>query len=173
MAARLGAAPKASTENARNSMRGNRRRDTGPELVLRAAVRVAGLRGYRLDLETAPGRPDIAFTRYKLAVFVHGCFWHRCPHCDLHHPKANPAFWKRKFELNAERDERKRRQLEAGGWEVLEMWECEVKRSAAECARRVKRALEAIQHNLAADEEVAELRGLRKAPIPRRKLGRP
>ncbi len=173
MRAKLGAAPMAGSAGRRRIMQSIRSRDTAPELALRIALRAAGARGYRLGLRTAPGRPDIAFLRHKLAVFVHGCFWHRCPHCNLKPPKANAAFWRRKFELNAERDERKRRQLEGLGWEVLEIWECEVNASAADCAQRVKRALDGIQRNLAADEEVAELRALCKPPIRRRKLGRP
>lgn len=149
--------PEPSSENARNSMRANRRRNTGPERLLRLALSEAAIRGYRLDLKPAPGRPDIAFTRYKLAVFVHGCFWHRCPHCQLKMPKTNRAFWKRKFELNAERDERKRRGLEALGWDVLEFWECEVERDAAACAQRVRRSIRKITEHLEADEELAEM----------------
>lgn len=141
MGARLGPAPRATSANARNTMRANRRRNTGPELALRAALRAAGLLGYRLDLKGVPGRPDIAFTRHKLAVFVHGCFWHRCPNCKLELPKSNRAFWRRKFELNQERDERKRVALEALGWDVLEFWECEVERDAARCTQRVARAI--------------------------------
>jgi DNA mismatch endonuclease (patch repair protein) len=110
------------------------------------------LSGYRLSLSTAPGRPDIAFTRQRLALFVHGCFWHRCPYCRPSLPKAHKSFWRRKFELNAERDERKRRQLEAAGWEVLEFWECEVKRDASRCAHRVLRTLATIADD---DSELA------------------
>jgi DNA mismatch endonuclease, patch repair protein len=152
--------PPATNLNALNSMRGNRGRDTSPELAVRAALRGLGVRGYRVSARGIPGRPDIAFTRWKLAVFVHGCFWHRCPHCSLELPKANRPFWRRKFELNAERDERKRRQLEATGWEVLEIWECEANRDAVSCASRVKRAIERIQLHLEADEDRAELRAV-------------
>lgn len=162
--------PPATNLNALNSMRANRWRDTSPELTLRAALWASGLRGFRIAARAVPGRPDVAFTRWKLAVFVHGCFWHRCPHCALELPKANRAFWRRKFELNAERDDRKRRQLEAAGWEVLEIWECEVGRDAAACATRVKRALEKIRLHLEADEEHAESRALSR--VRRGKLGR-
>lgn len=173
MAARLGPAPRASSADARNTMLANLRRNTGPERSLRRALGDAGIRGYRLDLKTAPGRPDIAFTRLKLAVFVHGCFWHRCPHCQLELPKSHRAFWKRKFELNAERDERKRRQLEAQGWEVLELWECEVSRDAASCATRIKRALDRIDAHVEADEEAAELLSTRRLRAMRSVRGRP
>jgi DNA mismatch endonuclease (patch repair protein) len=57
---------------------------------------------------------------------VHGCYWHHCPRCYPDLPKSNPAFWARKFELNHERDARKRRQLEDRGWTVLEVWECDI-----------------------------------------------
>src|ERR1041385_8432636 len=127
MARVLPESPPASSMNARSSMRGNRARDSRPELALRAALRLAGLRGYRIAAKGLPGRPDIAFTRQKLAVFVHGCFWHRCPYCQPRPPKAHASFWRRKFELNAERDDRKRRELEAVGWDVLEIWECELR----------------------------------------------
>ncbi len=122
-------------------MRANRRRNTGPELALRAALRAAGLLGYRVDLKGVPGRPDVAFTKHKLAIFVHGCFWHRCPSCKLELPKSNRAFWRRKFEANRERDERKQLGLEAIGWGVLEIWECEIARDLARCVARVERAI--------------------------------
>lgn len=122
-------------------MRANRRRNTGPELALRAALRAAALLGYRVDLKGVPGRPDIAFTKHKLAIFVHGCFWHRCPTCKLGMPKTNRAFWRRKFEANQERDERKRLGLEAIGWGVLEIWECEIERDVIRCVARVERAI--------------------------------
>jgi len=104
-------------------MRANRARDTGPERRLREALRAAGLGGYRLNWRKAPGRPDIAYPGRKLAIFVHGCYWHHCPRCYPNLPKSNPDFWARKFELNRERDARKRHSLESVGWTVLEAWE--------------------------------------------------
>jgi DNA mismatch endonuclease (patch repair protein) len=118
-----------------------------------------------LVLASVPGRPDIAFPRLKLAIFVHGCFWHRCPHCQPPLPKAHRAFWKRKFALNAERDERKRRQLEAAGWDVLEIWECKVKKNPAEQAFRVRRMLERLGSPVAAREEAAELMAVRRSSL--------
>jgi DNA mismatch endonuclease, patch repair protein len=108
-------------------MRANRARDTGPERRLRQALREAGLGGYRLNWRKAPGRPDIAYPGRKVAIFVHGCFWHHCPRCYPNLPKSNPEFWARKFELNRERDARKRADLEAIAWTVLEVWECDVR----------------------------------------------
>lgn len=107
-------------------MRANRARDTTPERGLRRALRAAGLGGYRLNWRPVPGRPDITYPGRRVAIFVHGCFWHHCPRCHPNLPKANPEFWGRKFDLNHERDSRKRRQLEALGWRVHEVWECDI-----------------------------------------------
>jgi DNA mismatch endonuclease (patch repair protein) len=83
--------------------------------------------GYRLNWRGAPGRPDIAYPGRRIAVFVHGCYWHHCPRCYPNVPKSHPEFWARKFELNRERDTRKRRELEANGWSVFEAWECHIR----------------------------------------------
>jgi DNA mismatch endonuclease (patch repair protein) len=108
-------------------MQANRARDTAPERLLRKALRDAGLGGYRLNWKKAPGRPDIAYPGRKVAIFVHGCYWHHCPACYPKLPKSNTAFWARKFELNHERDARKRRDLERIGWCVMEVRECDVR----------------------------------------------
>jgi DNA mismatch endonuclease (patch repair protein) len=118
--------PPPSSPAVRNVMRANRAKNTGPELRLRRALREAGLGGYRLNWKEAPGRPDIAYPGRKVAIFVHGCYWHHCPRCYPNLPKSNPDFWARKFELNRERDVRKRRQLEDVGWLVEELWECDI-----------------------------------------------
>jgi DNA mismatch endonuclease (patch repair protein) len=117
--------PPPSSPAVRAVMRANRARDTGPERRLRKALRDAGLGGYRLNWKKAPGRPDIAYPSRKVAIFVHGCYWHHCPRCYPKLPKSNPAFWARKFELNRERDKRKRSTLESIGWVVVESWEHE------------------------------------------------
>jgi DNA mismatch endonuclease (patch repair protein) len=108
-------------------MRANRARNTGPERRLREALRAAGLGGYRLNWKKAPGRPDITYPARKLAIFVHGCYWHHCPRCYPNLPKSNAEFWARKFELNRERDARKRQRLESAGWVVIEASECDVR----------------------------------------------
>ena len=107
-------------------MQANRARDTAPERRLRKALREAGLGGYRLNWKKAPGRPDIAYPGRKVAIFVHGCFWHHCLACHPNLPRSNTAFWARKFELNHERDSRKRRDLERIGWCVIEVRECDI-----------------------------------------------
>lgn len=135
----MGKSPKSVNLNALRTMQANRPEGTGPELALRAALRAAGLRGYRLNLRGVPGRPDVAFVRVKLAVFVHGCFWHRCPTCDPQLPKRHGKFWRKKLDANVERDERTRKRLERLGWSLLEFWECEIERDVNKCALRVQR----------------------------------
>ncbi|MFD1610412.1 very short patch repair endonuclease [Sphingomonas tabacisoli] len=106
-------------------------RDTRPELRVRRALHLAGLR-YRLQARELTGRPDIVFRRARIAIFVHGCFWHRhsgCEHARM--PKSRPEFWEPKLSANKERDERNRKQLEAEGWIVITIWECETRDSAA------------------------------------------
>ena len=129
--------PPPSSDAVRNVMRANRARDTGPERRLRRALREAGLGGYRLNWKKAPGRPDIAYPGRKVAIFVHGCYWHHCPRCHPNLPKSNPEFWARKFELNRERDARKRAALEETGWFVVEAWECDVRNRPADIVASV------------------------------------
>lgn len=108
-------------------MKGNRGKNTQPEVELRRLLRQAGYPGYRLHWKGVPGRPDIAYPGRKVAIFVNGCFWHRCPHCNPATPKSHTDYWDRKFELNRERDERKIRELTAAGWRVITVWECELR----------------------------------------------
>jgi DNA mismatch endonuclease (patch repair protein) len=115
-------------EATRKSMRGNRSYDTKPELRFRSALWAAGLRGYRKNVRKLPGKPDVVYGRAKLAIFVHGCFWHQCPHCARNRaPKANAAYWSAKFLANAERDARNVAALEALGYRVHVVWECRLK----------------------------------------------
>ncbi len=116
-----------TTEAVRKSMQGNKRSDTKPELLVRKRLREAGLTGYRLQWKV-PGRPDVAWPGKKVALLVNGCFWHRCPKCNLPMPKGNVQYWSVKFDTNVERDKRNLRELEALGWKVHVIWECELKR---------------------------------------------
>lgn len=102
-------------------------RDTKPELKVRRALHGAGLR-YRLHAKDLPGRPDLVFRSRRIAVFVHGCFWHQHPDasCKLARmPKSKLDFWRPKLEGNRQRDVRTRSELESRGWSVLEIWECQ------------------------------------------------
>ena len=127
----------------RKSMKGNKRANTKPELLVRQRLRAAGLTGYRLQWAKAPGRPDIAFPGRKIAIFVNGCFWHRCPHCHPSVPKRNTAFWEAKFARNVERDRAAVAALEEAGWTVITIWECELKRTNID--KTMERVLAQIQ----------------------------
>lgn len=124
---RDGRAPIPSKEATSRVMSANKGKDTRPELMLRKAIWEAGIRGYRLHWKAVPGRPDLVFTKQKVALFVHGCFWHRCPHCDLPMPKSNTTFWINKFSKNNERDRQKEQALLQLGWKVVTIWECKIK----------------------------------------------
>ncbi len=114
-----------------------RGRDTGPELVLRSLLHRAGFR-FRLHAKQLPGRPDIILPRYRTAIFVHGCFWHRHPGCrNATTPSTRREFWQAKFDGNVSRDARNQAELEAAGWTVLTVWECELKADAEGVARRL------------------------------------
>lgn len=121
--------PTAQQLAVRKSMQGNKRCDTKPELLVRRILRWAGLSGYRLQWK-APGRPDIAWPGKKVAIFVNGCFWHRCPHCKPTTPKSHVEYWVAKFDRNVERDERNQLALLDNGWRVHIIWECQLKKNA-------------------------------------------
>jgi DNA mismatch endonuclease (patch repair protein) len=117
-------------------MQGNRRTGTYPERRLRSALHGLGMR-FRVDyrIETASGavRPDIVFTRRKVAVFIDGCFWHSCPE-HAASPKSNTAYWEPKLRRNTERDTRDTSALVEAGWTVVRIWEHV---SVEEAVRRV------------------------------------
>lgn len=105
-------------------MAGIKGRDTKPELVVRRIAHKLGLR-FRLHRKDLPGRPDLVFPRRRLAVFVHGCFWHRHDGCRYTYtPKSRVAFWTKKFAANVARDRRNEEALRDLGWRVLVIWEC-------------------------------------------------
>ena len=106
-------------------------RDTWPEMVVRRLLWRLGVR-YRLDRKDLPGRPDIVMPGRKLAIFVHGCFWHGhdCAR-GARVPKANRDYWTGKIARNRARDIETRAALEAAGWRVEVIWECDLKDAAA------------------------------------------
>ena len=126
-------------------MRRVARRDTRPEMALRRLLWRSGLR-YRLHLEGMPGTPDLAFPRHRLAVFVHGCFWHRHAGCRFATiPKTRREYWLPKLEANVERDERKNADLRRLGWRSVIVWECETRTEEGlnDCLERIRSALHA------------------------------
>ncbi len=96
--------------------------------------------GYRVNWRGAHGRPDIAFPSRRIAVFVNGCFWHRCPICNLPIPKTNADYWRAKFKLNVERDALIRARLEETQWLVIVVWECEINADLDGVVRRIAAA---------------------------------
>ena len=106
-------------------------KDTGPEMLVRRYLWSKGLR-YRVHAANIPGRPDIAVRRHKLAIFVHGCFWHGhqgCPRGRL--PKSRLDYWGPKIDANKKRDAAIEEQLKREGWHQLVVWECQIRTQQA------------------------------------------
>jgi DNA mismatch endonuclease (patch repair protein) len=119
-----------------------RGKDTRPELRVRKALHAGGLR-FRLQARDLPGRPDIIFRSRRIAIFVHGCFWHQHPdpNCRLARmPKSRREFWEPKLTGNRERDARNKAALEAEGWTVIEVWECASSGRELKCLVEMVRA---------------------------------
>lgn len=112
--------------------------DTKPELILRKAIWGKGYR-YRVK-NTLPGKPDMCFLSQRLAIFVDGCFWHKCPRHFVT-PKTRTEFWMDKINKNFERDKRVTKELEQLGWKVLRIWEHEIKENLPACVERVEALL--------------------------------
>lgn len=131
-------------ESTRKSMKSNRSQGTKPEIALRKALWAAGLRGYRKNVRSLPGTPDIVFNSHKVAIFVHGCFWHghQCQKARL--PKQNRAFWAEKLKRNAERHEKNQGMLEELGFTVLTAWECELQADREGWVNRIQECI--VQH---------------------------
>jgi DNA mismatch endonuclease (patch repair protein) len=111
-------------------------RDTTPELALRRALYEAGIRGWRLSPPSVQGRPDLVFTRWKLAIFVDGCFWHGCPRC-YRRPASSVDYWDRKLARNRKRDADVETELRSVGWAVLRVWEHQVVEDVDRCVALV------------------------------------
>jgi DNA mismatch endonuclease (patch repair protein) len=122
-------------------MRAVRSKDTAPERAIRALLRTFAP-GYRLHRADLPGTPDIVYVRRKRVIFVHGCFWHGhdCVR-GARMPKTNIEYWTRKIGGNRARHERHRRDLVDQGWQVLTVWECEL-RTLPELDRKLRMFLE-------------------------------
>jgi len=107
-----------------------RSKNTNPETQVRSLLHRAGYR-FRLHVKNLPGSPDIVLPKYKTAIFVHGCFWHRhnnCSHATM--PKTRAAFWESKFNGTVERDKKQGDALRSAGWRVIVVWECELEKAA-------------------------------------------
>ncbi|MGI8581817.1 MAG: very short patch repair endonuclease [Chitinophagaceae bacterium] len=106
-----------------------RGKNTKPEKLLRSLLHKKGLR-YRIHRKDLPGKPDIIFVKQKVAIFVHGCFWHFHKECNEGRiPSSNSNFWKLKLEKNIAKDERHIEALKLAGWKVMVIWECEIEKN--------------------------------------------
>lgn len=114
-------------EQRRRTMRQVRSSDTKPEMTVRRLIHGMGYR-YRLHRRDLPGCPDLVFPGRRKVIFVHGCFWHGhdCP-SGRKQPKTNRDYWSRKLQRNAERDRANVEKLHAAGWDVLVIWECQIR----------------------------------------------
>ncbi|MGR0183447.1 very short patch repair endonuclease [Azospirillum aestuarii] len=126
-----------STEARSALMARIRSQDTAPEYAVRRALHMMGYR-FRLHRADLPGSPDVVLPKYRMAIFVHGCFWHRhhgCRRCSM--PRSNTKFWEEKFQRNVKRDVRNMEDLKSRGWRAVVIWECETK-SGEELVRRIR-----------------------------------
>lgn len=127
-----------NSEQRSHAMRQVRSGDTGPEMFVRKLIHRLGFR-FRLDTKHLPGKPDLIFPKYRVAIFVHGCFWHRhyaCVRATV--PKTNESYWTGKFDRNVKRDRAVAASLKSIGWKVLTIWECEI-RQPLRLKRRILR----------------------------------
>ncbi len=107
-------------------------KDTKPEETVRKYLFSKGFR-YRKNVTKLPGKPDIVLKKYRTCIFVNGCFWHKHEGCKYFvWPKSNTEFWENKINRNAERDEKEYRLLKEAGWNVIIVWECELKKDKRE-----------------------------------------
>lgn len=137
-----------SVEDRSRLMSKIKRANTKPELAVRRILTQLGYR-YRIHLGGVPGRPDVAFTKRKKAVFVHGCFWHAHDNCPLFKlPGSRREFWENKFANNRARDSRLLGEAKKAGWKTLVIWECELS-DAARVSKRLKRFLGPTNHSTA------------------------
>ena len=121
-----------------------RSKDTRPERMLRSALWHAGLRGFRCHWPGPGGRIDVAFTRWKLAIFVDGSFWHGHP--SKWQPGRWSGYWDEKIKRNIARDERQNRALSDAGWRVVRLWDFEIEHDPDSLVAVVRRELETARH---------------------------
>lgn len=137
---RDGRSPIPKTPITSRTMSANKAKNTRPEIKLRKGLRAVGLSDYKLHPKNLPGRPDVVFPGRKLAIFVNGCFWHRCPHCKPKNPKTHSKFWETKFQNNIERDKRNIRTLRRAGWRVNTIWECRLRKNEVGEIKKIERS---------------------------------
>jgi len=115
-----------------------RGKDTSIEVAVRKSLFSKGYR-FRKNDKRLPGKPDIVLSKYKSVIFIHGCFWHRHPGCRLAaEPKTRIDFWNEKFYRNVENDKKYKARIEAMGWKVIVVWECEIKNRFQETMEQIE-----------------------------------
>jgi len=112
-----------------------RGKNTRPEVKLRKLLWSEGVRGYRIHYNL-PGKPDIVFTKKKIAIFMDGCFWHKCPVC-FQEPETRKEFWMKKIQSNIDRDKKVDKQLKDDGWTVIRIWEHEIKKEPENAVKKI------------------------------------
>lgn len=116
-----------------------RSKDTKPEIKLRRQLTKESIKGYKIHYKLT-GKPDIVFPRRKIAIFIDGCFWHKCPKCFIK-PRSNKPFWKKKINQNLKRDKKVNKTLKKQGWKVIRIWEHELKTDVGKCTNKIKKAI--------------------------------
>lgn len=114
-------------------------KNTGPEIKLRKQLWSRDIKGYRIH-HNLEGKPDIVFTKKKIAIFIDGCFWHKCPTC-FQEPETRKEFWMKKILSNVDRDKNVNSQLKNMGWTVLRFWEHEIKKNPSEVIELIQEKL--------------------------------
>ena len=118
-------------------------KDTSIELLVRRKLFSMGYR-YRVNYKALPGKPDIVFTKKKVAIFIHGCYWHGhdCGSRYAHSSQSNKMYWGTKIEQTKQRDEKHIQALEADGWTVIVLWECQIRQSFDQVIKLIIETLE-------------------------------
>jgi len=117
-----------------------RAKNTKPEVKLRKLLYDQGIKGYRIH-HNLLGKPDIVFTKKKIAIFIDGCFWHKCPVC-FQEPETRKEFWMKKIGSNVERDLKNTQKLQEEGWIVLRFWEHEIRKTPDDVVQKILQFLQ-------------------------------
>jgi len=112
-----------------------RGKNTGPEIKIRKLLWSRGIRGYRIH-HNLHGKPDIVFTKKRVAIFIDGCFWHKCPVC-FQEPETRKEFWMKKIQSNIDRDAKVDEQLKNNGWTVIRIWEHEIRKEPEKAIKKI------------------------------------
>lgn len=124
-----------TSKQRKHNMSRIRSKNTGPEIKLRKLLWSRGIRGYRIHFNL-PGKPDIVFIKKKIAIFIDGCFWHKCPVC-FQEPETRKEFWMKKIQSNVDRDKKVNEQLKNDGWMVMRVWEHEIRKEPEKAVKKI------------------------------------